>query len=41
MIYTPYEILLRLFNRGNNKMVGACGMYVGRQRCEQGFGGET
>ena len=25
----------------NNEMGGACGMYGGRERCAQGFGGET
>ena len=25
----------------NNEMGGACGTYGGRERCTQGFGGET
>ena len=30
-----------LCNFVNSEMGGACGMYGGRERCAQGFGGET
>ena len=32
---------LRFDNIKKNEMGGACGAYGGRERCVQGFGGET
>ena len=37
---TPHPILCG-YKIEMNEMGGACGTYGGRERCAQGFGGET
>ena len=43
--YTLWLMMMAIMNAANriekNEMDGACGMYGGRERCAQGFGGET
>ena len=43
--YYYYSVLLTQYCAGDkiekNEMGGACGTYGGRERCAQGFGGET
>ena len=40
MICTPHPIFAG-DKMEKNEMGGACGTYGGRERCAQGFGGET
>jgi hypothetical protein len=40
-LYSVPNIVRVIKKIENNEMGGACSMYGGRERCVQGFGGET